>query len=473
MNKHFLLNIFKLSSSTGTAQIIQFLLIPFLVRLYGVEEFGIYSLILAISAVVTPISALRYDQAIVTDQSDSNAKTLFIISALFSLVSSILIGWLFFNCGQEFAHFFQLNLDLSIIWLLGPIAFSEALQEHLRLWLTRNGQFSSISIGQILRIGFIFGFQFYFGIFQTPTSESLIIGYVAGLSITTLILLALATKGLLAQKIIWKSTASILYRHRNFPLYSFPGSLVNSLSLQLPTFALSRFFGIEVVGYFALAQKVVRVPLGFIGNAISQVYFREASRLRSSKNLNELTQITFKGLFFLGAPLFILPINGANIFEVLFGEKWIIAAEYAGLLSPLFFLWLLSSPVSVLYSVFDCQKPLFFFQLSKLVFRGTALLIGGLNGSVTFTLCLLVTLGGFIQGIQGFYSYRLGRLGIKELKNSIFDFALLTSLFGLTLISSGLNYMPYLFSGWSNLAVIAIYYIWTAYRLYPKGNESK
>ena len=62
-----------------------------------------------------------------------------------------------------------------------------------------------------------------------------------------------------------------------------------------------------VVGFFALAHRVVRLPLSVIGDSIGQVFFQQASEDYVNKgNCIGVFDMTAKKLFYLAFPIFLI-----------------------------------------------------------------------------------------------------------------------------------------------------------------------
>jgi O-antigen/teichoic acid export membrane protein len=76
LKNNFIKNILILATGTAFSQIIIFISLPIITRLYSVNEFGILSLFIAIVAIISLISSLRYESAIMLPKSEKNALSL-------------------------------------------------------------------------------------------------------------------------------------------------------------------------------------------------------------------------------------------------------------------------------------------------------------------------------------------------------------------------------------------------------------
>ena len=72
-----------ISSSLLVGAIITFIALPFLTRLYSVQDFGEYGVVLAVVSVLSTIANLRLDQALLVAD-DKHQKGLMFESSVFS-----------------------------------------------------------------------------------------------------------------------------------------------------------------------------------------------------------------------------------------------------------------------------------------------------------------------------------------------------------------------------------------------------
>jgi O-antigen/teichoic acid export membrane protein len=179
-------------------------------------------------------------------------------------------------------------------------------------------------------------------------------------------------------------------RYKKFPLIDIWGALLNVISWQMPVLLLSAFFTPQIVGFYALGATVLRMPINIIGNAIAQVFYQRASEEKNKHGVSQIALNTFKRLVAIGLfPIFMICIIGQDLFAILFGDIWIQAGLYIQILSPWIFFTLISSPLSMLFLVFERQGSLFIMHSIILLTRFVALYMGGILGNV------YVALGSF------------------------------------------------------------------------------
>ena len=135
--------------------------------------------------------------------------------------------------------------------------------------------------------------------------------------------------------------------HRKFPLYSFPSVLINNFILELPIFILNHY-GLRVVGWFTMAQRLLIQPLNFLGFAVSSTYYVEASKLilESKAAVVKMFWYTTRKMSWLGLILFgLLVLNASWIFRFVFGPSWIPSSLYVYILAIPYYLMFVSGSV--------------------------------------------------------------------------------------------------------------------------------
>jgi len=209
-------------------------------------------------------------------------------------------------------------------------------------------------------------------------------------------------------------------KYSRFPLFSLPSSIVNSITLQLPVFMLSYFYGFQVVGFYSLAYMVLVFPASFISSAMAQVFFGELSIL-IHENINKIRNYyisTIKNLFFIGLSLFLLIAIIAPLgFPLIFGEIWKDAGWYCIPLSMVAASTFIVSSTSNLttygYNHWQLVWDLFRFTMVATVFLGGA----------HFHFSILVTLYiyGLMMVVTYVILYYLNLKAIGKLGGSLYE----------------------------------------------------
>jgi O-antigen/teichoic acid export membrane protein len=125
-----------------------------------------------------------------------------------------------------------------------------------------------------------------------------------------------------------------------------------------------------------MAVRLVSAPMALIGNALGQVLLQRASRELAEKgNLSQLVAKTLSRSFFLWVPVFLLAVWVAPaVISLYLGPEWKESGRYVQALTPLFFLQIVTSPISVVLIALQKQRVIALIQ---------GLLLLGSIGSLT------------------------------------------------------------------------------------------
>jgi O-antigen/teichoic acid export membrane protein len=166
------------------------------------------------------------------------------------------------------------------------------------------------------------------------------------------------------------------------------------MSMQMPVLMLSYYFGGVVTGFYALGYRVLQLPMRFVGQSISQVYFSSAADANLAGNVGSTTDKVFRNLLVISLPFFVLVgIIAPELFSVVFGASWQKAGEYVQILMPWFFLAFIATPLSMLVSVLGRQATELILQIIFLAFLAVSFVIGGMQRNADLSIFLFSLTG--------------------------------------------------------------------------------
>ena len=70
-------------------------------------------------------------------------------------------------------------------------------------------------------------------------------------------------------------TFKMMKRYKKFPIYGTWSILVSSLMLQLPILIISNYYSLSIVGLFALANRMLQMPMALFNSGLSQVFLKD------------------------------------------------------------------------------------------------------------------------------------------------------------------------------------------------------
>lgn len=411
--------VLKLAGSTAFSQILGVIAMPFITRIYGPDSFGVAALFSSLIGILTVVVCLRYDLAILLPRETDLAVNVLVASVLGAALTSLLI-FLFVTYGGESITNFMKAYELkSHLWMVAPMVFFSGVFQALNQWILRSAQYGLMAIARITQSLITIIVQIIVGYFFITTADGLIWGMVLG---------AVAGSCLLCIQILssdsrlfiksYKSTSflKVIRIYKKFPLLDLWGSLLGSISTQLPLLLFGIYFSQSVVGQFALANRLIYLPMSLIGGAIGQVFFqRSADKNISENELADLTLITFKKLVTLAlVPSLMFAIIGEKLFVLIFGLNWAEAGRFAAILSPWMFFWFVASPLTTIFTVKLKQENGFVVHIILFVTRVIPLVIGGVFDSPYLALILYSVFGVVAYAIVGMWSMRLAGVNYSE-----------------------------------------------------------
>jgi O-antigen/teichoic acid export membrane protein len=422
----FAKDVSKLASGTIFAQVLTMATAPVLTRLYGPEEYGTMSLFISITALLTLISCLCYEYAIVLSQSEKEAANMLMVSLSSAFVINAISVPVLWLCHKSLPSILN-NPDLGSYLGLIPLAvFLNAVFVALSYWITRRKSFGQISVARIGTSLVTVSTQLGAGFTGHATARSLITANILGASASALVLggrIWLEDRKTIRDNFTWRDMLEGIQRYRKFPIFETWSILLNTGSWQLPTFMLSAFFSPSVVGYYAVGNAVVRLPMSFFGTSISQVFYKRAIEAERQGNLPILVEELFRRLVIWGLfPMLVLTIVGKDAFLVFFGEKWAEAGIYVQILAVWTFFWFISSPLSSLFEALEKQEIGLFWNVLNFLTRFSALLIGGwLHNSrlaiVLFAFSGICVYGYLTQKVLSMSGVPIQKAGLIVLSN--------------------------------------------------------
>lgn len=364
----FLKAVSVLVGGTAFAQLVGLICLPLLTRLYSPEEYTILGVYVAIVSILSVIACLRLEIAIPLPENDAEAKSLFYISIINNVIFVCFLYLLLF----AFYPFFKgihIISQLSIwIWLVPLGVFLSGLYSALQYWSTRRKCFKEIARTRMIQAVSGNSISLISGI-SSGGFGGLILGQLFSLSggLFKLGRSAYTDVRTVENTVSLKNT---LYKYQNFPKYSTFEALANISALQLPLIIIASFLIGPEVGYLMLAMKVLGIPMGLIGGAMSQVYLAHAPDYYKKDQLYSYTiSILIKIFKIIFIPFLILAFLSPYVFDFIFGKQWGGLGYYILMMIPWYFMQILSSPVSMALHIIGLQKIALILQFFGVFLR--------------------------------------------------------------------------------------------------------
>lgn len=372
----YIKNISTLVFGSLLAQIIAFVSIPILSRIYVPSEFGIYSSFITIAGMLGLISNLLYDRAIILSSKKVNALNIFVGCIFLALLTTFaafsLIYFLkIFNIFGYVSNIILFLIPLKMIQLgfYQPIEqISIRSQYYLSTAIIKSSNSFLTSLLQILS-------KFFLNL-----SGGLIFGKLISDIISTTGFLILNRnffknfKDSITLKKIFKN----FKKHAAFPKYQLPSVFANTVSQGMPIVFLGYFFSLEIAGFYGMSIRLLKQPTELIGSSTQNVFYQKASSLfKEGKSIVNIFKQTTLGLIKIYLlPLVIISLFAPKLFSFLLGDQWVESGILAQSLIFWCFFSFIKPPSNVLFNILNLQKYQLKIEIVQFILRAIVLLAG-------------------------------------------------------------------------------------------------
>lgn len=353
----------------------------FFAKIFGLTAFGEFGIFLSFILIVAEVLNLKLDQALVLCSNDNEVEITMkyankiggFIAILAALFSSFFLIW-------HVEYWLYLFLVFFTLWFYGK-------QQMLSAFFLWKKSFKILSISRIIQVlgG---GFATILCYVLHLKINGLIVGFMIGNICSYLYLFIIKSKYGIVQN-NENSSFSPKIAFGSFLTFGTLSSLLNALGRHLPVFFFRLFYGLDVVGSYSFANRIVQAPLAIVSQSLGRVFFQKAAeqensnpKLNKSLIYNTLLFSTLSSIL----PLFLLGIFGASFFVFVFGQQWLEAGKIAMILSPIFFISFVAQPISMFLDVKNKLKWEFMFNFIMVLVRVSILFFMGLNFKFETTL---------------------------------------------------------------------------------------
>lgn len=362
-------------AGTAAAQAIPLAILPLLTRMLPPEALGQYFIWLGVATVASVVATLRLDVAIFSARSTEEIASILqaaIISALVfaGLFLTVLLALQFTVPGLIDRHIGSSG-GTAAAFLAALLAISQTCTaayvysaKFARQALARIILAASIALAQLIAVASGFGIT------------GMIYGQVIASACVATWLVIDVNRSLSLDMGAGKVSRYLatIRKYWRFPVYSMPASFISAFSTQLPLFIIGGRFGNAPVGHYSLTNRALAAPVGLLSGSILSVFKEEASRqYRETGQCRQAYKKTFLLLALLGIiPFTLLFFISEWLFVLAFGPEWKEAGRLASMLTPMFYLKFVASPLSYTMLLANRQSHDLLWQLTLLVMTAIA-----------------------------------------------------------------------------------------------------
>lgn len=326
--------------------IITFIALPVLTRLYSVADFGAYGIALAIVSILSTVANLRLDQALlVADEQDK--KSLIFEGAVFSTAIAVISGIVISAI---------LNVEMAGAVATGVLA-NTLIQSLYNYQFSAHQEYFCAGLN-VFRSAIVVAVQL-----SLPFVMQ--ISLVNSYNLSSIIMIVAVLLYLLKHQLYQVSWQAFKH-YKDFIYANTPHALLNSFSHNLPYYVVSHFVGEQAMGFYAIVERTLRVPINLISQTLRQFFIRKFKDRDSSQNALKASVLLSLVSLPLFALVFVLP---ESLYLWVFGSEWVGISSYFQILALGYWAIFCNPPSSAFLIAQRNSQVLFKLQIVELMIK--------------------------------------------------------------------------------------------------------
>ncbi len=372
----YLNEVAQLATGTTLAHIVTVLSYLVITKLYTPDEFGLFSFFFSSVVILSVVSTAAYEHAIVLPADSADGLNLFRLSSWLSFLFAVLLTISALLFTQPLSGLTGLPVEILLLIPLGLLLVAQF--NTLTFLFVRNESYKALSTAKLYQSSLTALFQIGFGLFKISVA-GLVYGFISGRLLSNIYLYTKTEtpfkRLFLAQK---EKVRAVAKTYKEQPCFFLPSRLLTQGAVEVPVLLIGSLFGNSLLGYYALAFRVLSVPSAFVGTSVGHVFYKRCNDLRIQKKaLRPLLLKTWAGLFGTGLlPLLGVYLYGETIFSFVFGAEWIQAGTVAVILAPVLLFQFVTAPTEKALLVLNKQKAIPLFSGLDFTGRNLGIILG-------------------------------------------------------------------------------------------------
>ncbi|MFL1915359.1 lipopolysaccharide biosynthesis protein [Plesiomonas shigelloides] len=351
------------ASGNTLAQLVGLLGLPILARVYSPEAFAQQSIFIQLTVLLSAFITFRYEYLIplLKNKCEANYLTRWIIIAGFKMtvVFTFIILFLYYAYAKVYSDY-----PNGFYYLVPLVSYLVSLSVLFQHEAQREVEFRLSAISEIIaKLSYVIsGLMLYFlnnglGLLLTTLFSSLSKILFITRCKMKLVFQGDVNKGLIQ---FFRSRASGLV---------IANTILTASSL-IPIYVIKTMYGENTLGQFSLVMSTIFLPSGLIGSAIGSVFYQRMGMLWNQGNYSEMKTLwfeTIKKLVIIAIPIYSFGyLTFPSLYPLLFGENWILAGDYARLITFSAFFSFIAGPMDRLSLVLGLSRYLPFINALRL-----------------------------------------------------------------------------------------------------------
>jgi O-antigen/teichoic acid export membrane protein len=339
-------NLSHLATGSVFSQAILVIVMPFLTRIYNPDAFGALAVFSATYAFTIPFATLKYDSTLILPKSNQSATHITVMVTLLVSVLMVLVGavlGIMLLLGKEEPSW--------MLWL--PVAlWLGAIYTLTQQWSARRSNYRDFAHSQMVGALLNTSTSLILGLWLGGRPIFLVLAFIVGLGGS----LSYMCWGKYRQFFLFSRVryANLLRRaiaYRQFPILVLPSTLLTVASQSSVPLILALYYSISEIGQFAIASRILLLPVAVIGGALVEAFRAEfVRRRRSRQKILGLVVTTLRTLLIIAPPVFGgLALVAPYAFSFVFGTDYQEAGNITRALALGVGLQFIGTPFSVIF----------------------------------------------------------------------------------------------------------------------------
>jgi O-antigen/teichoic acid export membrane protein len=359
-----LLNTLKLSSSNIIMYLLPFIVTPILSRIYPTTAFGEWGIFSSFVSIVTVGIFWGLENMIIKTNASEELSGGTLCLATGTCTTALIA--LVFMIGNLFTFSFFTGFPSKILLFVYLIAY--ILYTIFYNYANKYQKYSGLALNHIIQGGSQALFRVGLGFWGISVVNGLILGTTIAQIISMIFLVALMYPTLVValknRKTSVSSMKRLLVKHKNFPLYDAPSSLLSFAAFNLPLLVLSYYFDKSQIGCYSIILQLLLLPMSFIGSSMGRVYYQQICQMNDESEISRKTKNILQLMAIIAIlPLLFMACGGDFLLQLYLGSQWHSVKEIALPLSLWAFPTVLTQPLLPLYRQKNKQRTLLRFDL--------------------------------------------------------------------------------------------------------------
>lgn len=320
-------NVVKISSGTIAGQLCSVVSLPIITRLYGPEVIGTWAIVNSLSGIVNTISDLGLTQSIMVCELEDLENQYRAVSLLNMLLCALTVPFVVAYC-------WALAYDAARIVLISifTLAYAVTLQQvQINYTLLNRRKCYNVLMKNPLINQLVAAFVSII----LGTAGFFTLGYYVGVTLGQVVTLAHMKRavGIRLGGVSIAYCKKMLARDKDFVVCQMPANIAVQFRNQLPTLFIGSLFGTTVLGNYSVAQKLLNIPVTFVGQAIGNVFYQHIAAMRGNvEGIARFAQRNMRRAMLLAVlPMSLILALGNPLIVIVFGDGYELGGAMVGI----------------------------------------------------------------------------------------------------------------------------------------------